>query len=154
MAAGAEIRDGFLHYTIDNFTELYCRQTAMKFEKHLPADRLKDYIKYYVVSENKVENEYKVLPSTGLVMGFQYKGELSTIRDKTLNVLTPAGITGISESYKIFKSSADIGTVLIYFTEIGFTHFSSHPAHELFDLSLSLDLIFEKSSVNEVEEKL
>ncbi|HLU89063.1 MAG TPA: helix-turn-helix domain-containing protein [Cyclobacteriaceae bacterium] len=126
----------------------------MKFEKHLQAARLKDYIKYYVVSENKVENEYKVLPSTGLVMGFQYKGALSTIKDKTLNLLAPAGITGISESYKIFKSSADIGTVLIYFTETGFTHFSSHPAHELFDLSLSLDLIFEKSSVNEVEEKL
>ncbi|MBK7966127.1 MAG: helix-turn-helix transcriptional regulator [Bacteroidetes bacterium] len=126
----------------------------MKFDKHFPIEKLKDYIKYYVVSENDLENEYKVLPSAGLVIGFQYKGQLSSIKDNTLNKLSSAGITGISDSYKIFKNTTDIGTILVYFTEIGFTHFSSNPANELFNLSLSLDDIFEKSSVNEVEEKL
>lgn len=43
---------------------------------------------------------------------------------------------------------------MVYFTEIGSTHFASHPTNELFNLSLSLDDIFEKSKVNEVEEKL
>lgn len=126
----------------------------MKFDKHFPTDKLKDYIKYYVVSENDLESEYKVFPSSGLVIGFQYKGQLSTIRNCKESKLAPTGITGISDSYKIFKNSADIGTVLVYFTEIGFTHFSSNPANELFNLSLSLDDIFEKSRVNEVEEKL
>jgi len=65
-----------------------------------------------------------------------------------------SGITGISDSYKIFKNSADIGTVLVYFTEIGFTHFASNSANELFNLSISLDDIFDKSKVNEVEERL
>ena len=126
----------------------------MKFEKHFPADKLKDYIKYYVVSENDVENEYKVFPFSGLVIGFQYKGQLASIKNNTENKLKSAGITGISDSYKIFKNSAGIGTVLVYFTETGFTHFSSNPANELFNLSISLDDIFEKSKVNEVEEKL
>lgn len=126
----------------------------MKFDKHFPTDKLKDYIKYYVVSENNVENEYKVFPSSGLVIGFQYKGQLSTIKNNKESKLTSTGITGISDSYKVFKNSADIGTVLVYLTEIGFTHFSSNPANELFNLSLSLDEIFEKSKVNEVEEKL
>ncbi len=126
----------------------------MRFDKHFPTDKLKDYIKYYVVSENDFETEYKVFPSSGLVIGFQYKGQLSALKDKTYNKLTPAGITGISDSYKVFKNSADIGTILVYFTEIGFTHFSSHPANELFNLSLSLDDIFEKSKIDEVEEKL
>lgn len=126
----------------------------MKFEKHFPIDKLKDYIKSYVVSENDVESEYKVFPSSGLVIGFQYKGQLSSIKDKTSNILSSAGITGITDSYKIFKSSAGIGTILVYFTEIGFAHFASHPANELFNLSLSLDDIFEKSSVDEVEDKL
>jgi len=44
----------------------------MKFEKHFPVEQLKPYIKYYVVSENDVENEYKVFPITGLVIGFQF----------------------------------------------------------------------------------
>jgi AraC-like DNA-binding protein len=126
----------------------------MKFDKHFPTGKLKDYIKYYVVSENDLESEYKVFPCTGLVIGFQYKGQLSSIKDKTLNKLTSAGITGIADSYKIFKNSADIGTILVYFTETGFTHFSSKPANELFNLSISLDDIFEKSRVKEVEEKL
>lgn len=126
----------------------------MKFDQHLPTDKLKDYIKYYVVSENDVESEYKIFPSSGLVIGFQYKGQLTSIKDNTLNNLTSAGITGIADSYKVFKNSADIGTILVYFTEIGFTHFASSPANELFNLSLSLDDVFEKTKVREVEEKL
>ena len=126
----------------------------MKFDKHFPTDQLKDYIKYYVVSENEMENEYKVFPSTGLVIGFQYKGQLSSIKDNILNQLSSSGITGIADSYTIFQNSADIGTILVYFTEIGFNYFAAHPANELFNLSLSLDNIFDKNSVNEVEEKL
>jgi AraC-like DNA-binding protein len=126
----------------------------MKFDIHIPIDQLKPYIKQFVVSENDVENEYKVFPSSGLVIGFQYKGQLTAVQNQIENKLSSAGITGITDSYKIFRNSANIGTILVYFTEIGFTHFASHPAHELFNLSLSLDDIFEKSSVTELEEKL
>jgi len=126
----------------------------MRFDKFIPTDQLKPYIKYFVVSDNELENQYKVFPSSGLVIGFQYKGQLSFIKEKNESKLNSAGITGVSDSYKIFKNSAGIGTVLIYFTEIGFTHFASHPANELFNLSLSLEDIFNKEGINEVEEKL
>lgn len=126
----------------------------MKFDKHFPAERLKPYIKYYVVAENELEKEYKVFPSSGLVIGFQYKGVLSSITDNTETKLSSAGITGITDGYKIFKNSAGIGTILVYFTEIGFTHFASHPANELFNLSLSLEDVFDKNSIAEMEEKL
>jgi AraC-like DNA-binding protein len=126
----------------------------MKFDKHFPTEQLKPYIKYFVVSENELESEYKVFPSSGLVIGFQYKGKLSTIKDHTESKLTTAGVTGISDSYRIFKNSNNIGSILVFFTETGFTHFASHPANELFNLSISLDNIFEKNSVAEVEEKL
>lgn len=126
----------------------------MKFDKHFPTEQLKPYIKYFVVAENELENEYKVFPSSGLVIGFQYKGQLATLKDKSVSKLTSAGITGITDGYKVFKNSADIGTILVYFTAIGFTHFASHPANELFNLSLSLDDIFDKNEISEVEEKL
>lgn len=126
----------------------------MKFNKHFPTERLKPYIKYFVVSENELENEYKVFPSSGLVIGFQYKGKLVSRKDSTVTKLSSSGITGITDGYKIFKNSADTGTILVYFTEIGFAHFASHPANELFNLSLSLDNIFDRKSVAEVEEKL
>lgn len=42
----------------------------------------------------------------------------------------------------------------MFFTEIGFAHFTKHPVHELFQMSLSLDVIFDKNQVKIVEEKL
>jgi hypothetical protein len=101
-----------------------------------------------------LENEYKVFPTSGLVIGFQYKGQLTNIKENTVSHLTSAGITGIADSYQVFKNSANIGTILVYFTETGFTHFASHPANELFNLSLSLEDVFDKNSIIEVNEKL
>ncbi len=126
----------------------------MKFDKYLPTAKLRHYIKYYIVSETELEGEYKVFPSSGLVIGFQYKGQLATLKNNAESKLASAGITGVTDRYRVFKNSADIGTVLVYFTEIGFTHFASHPANELFNLSLSLDDLFDKNSIIEVEEKL
>ena len=126
----------------------------MKFDQYFPSERLKPYIKYFVVSEHEVEKEYKVFPTSGLVLGFQYQGRLASIKDNTSHQLASAGITGLTDSFKMFKNSADIGMILVYFTETGFSHFSTHPVHELFNLSLSLDQLFDKNSIAEVEEKL
>src|ERR1700729_2501939 len=126
----------------------------MRFDKFIPGDQLKPYIKYFVVSENDIGTEYKIFPSPGLVIGFQYCGQLTMIKDKKESILSSAGITGISDSYKIFKNSENIGTVLVYFSETGFTHFASHPTNALFNVSVSLDDIFDKNKVNEVEDKL
>lgn len=97
---------------------------------------------------------YKVFPSPGLVMGFQYKGQLARIQNQMATSLSTAGITGISDSYKVFRNSANIGTVLVYFTEVGFAHFASLPAHELFNQSVGLDHLFDRDEVAETEDRL
>jgi AraC-like DNA-binding protein len=126
----------------------------MRFDKFIPTLQLKPYVKYYVVSENDLKTEYKVFPTSGLVMGFQYRGQLTNIQHETEEKLTAAGITGISDSYKIFGNSAGIGTILVFFTEVGFAHFVSHPANELFNQSISLEYVFDKNIIKETEEKL
>ncbi|MBB6371343.1 helix-turn-helix domain-containing protein [Chryseobacterium shigense] len=126
----------------------------MRFDTFTPSDRLKPYVKYFVLSENEFESEYKVFPSAGIVIGFQYKGKLSAIQDLGETALSSAGITGITDSYKIFRNSRDTGTVLVYFTELGFSQFAANPANELFNQSISLENIFDKSKVSETEEKL
>lgn len=126
----------------------------MKFDKYLPTERLMPYIKYFVVSESDLEKEYKVFPSSGLVIGFQYKGRLATIKGKVEIPLATAGITGLSDTYKVFKSHPNIGTVLVYFTETGFAHFSTSPANELFNLSISLDHVFDKHNIEKLKETL
>lgn len=125
----------------------------MRFEKHLPAERLRPYIKYYVVSETEARSEYKVFPAPGIVIGFQYRGNLAIVENTEVPLAT-AGISGIADHYKVFRNSPNIGTILVYFSESGFAHFGAPPAHELFNLSVSLDQIFDKWHINEVEEKL
>ncbi|HEY5368851.1 MAG TPA: helix-turn-helix domain-containing protein [Hanamia sp.] len=126
----------------------------MKFDKIIPTDRLKPYIKYLAISENSDEHTYKVFPSTGIVIGFQYKGQLAALQDNTKITLNKAGITGLSDSFKIFKNSTNIGTILVFFSETGITHFSNNPANELFNQSISLDNLFDKDLVTQTEEKL
>jgi len=126
----------------------------MKFDKIIPSDRLKPYVKQLVISENSTENIYKVFPSTSLVIGFQYRGKLATVNGSEQINLATAGITGISDSFKIFRNIIDTGTILVYFTEVGITYFTSKPANELFNQSISLENIFDKNKINDTEEKL
>lgn len=126
----------------------------MRFDKVIPSERLRPYIRQFVISENAEEQTYKIYPTPGLVVGFQYKGRLSILNGSTETRLFASGITGMSDSYKVFKNTAGIGTILVYFTGTGLARFSSCPAQELFNQSVSLDNLFDKRKVAQVEENL
>lgn len=126
----------------------------MRFETVIPAERLQPYIKQLVISENATQHTYKVFPSAAIVMGFQYSGTLYVVGNNTTTPLSSAGITGLSDSYKQFTNSANIGTILVYFTELGLAHFTTIPVNQLFGQSVSLDHLFNKDKVSETEEKL
>ncbi|WP_229236040.1 helix-turn-helix transcriptional regulator [Dyadobacter tibetensis] len=126
----------------------------MRFVKYFPTPPLQPYIKHFIVSENDCALEYRVFPTAGLVMGFQYQGALSLVQDCGLSNLDAAGISGISDTYKTFRNSARIGTLLVFFSETGFAHFAASPAHELFDQSIALQDIFEKNHIIQVQEEL
>lgn len=111
----------------------------MKFDKHFPTDTLKDYIKYYVVSENDVESEYKIFPSAGLVTGIQYKGQLSSIKEDAFDRLSLAGITGFSDSYKIFKN---ITMDKIIFANCSQMMELKHSLHKIFHIFVILPHIW------------
>lgn len=126
----------------------------MRFEKIIPSDRLKPYIKHLIISEATEDAIYKVFPSTGLVIGFQYKGKLAYLTEKKENNLAAIGITGIQDKYKIFKPSANIGSILVFFNEIGASYFFKNPINELFNQSLGLDYLVAKAEIDKVEELL
>lgn len=86
----------------------------MKYHTYIPTKKLQPYVKHYAIIENNSEGEYKVFPATGLVIGIQYKGHLSALVSNEQTPLNALGITGLSDSYKVFRNSANIGTVLIY----------------------------------------
>ncbi len=126
----------------------------MKFETYIPCDALKPYIKHFVVQETEAESSYKVLPDTGLVVGFQYKGKLSYIDNGTEVPLAGIGISGLRDRYRVFKNSSNIGSVLVFFKEAGAPYFFRQPLHEVFNESVSLDNFMLRSELLVLEEKL
>nr|WP_310587055.1 helix-turn-helix domain-containing protein [uncultured Arsenicibacter sp.] len=126
----------------------------MRFNIIIPSESLQPYVRHFVILENEAGMTYKVFPSTGMVIGFQYRGRLATVSQDTETHLATAGISGMTDSYTVFRNSPHIGTILVYFTETGFARFSKHPAHELFNQRLSLDLIFDNASISETEDRL
>lgn len=126
----------------------------MRFDKIIPVEPLAPYISHFIISEKANGEVYKVFPSTALVVGFQYEGELKTGPTGVETTLASAGISGIADHVKRFSNATNTGTILVYFTELGLAHFSSCPANELFNLQVPLEHVFDKQKVCHTEEKL
>ena len=126
----------------------------MKFETYIPCDVLKPFVKLFVVQEIAQETTYKILPDTGLVIGFQYKGHLSRMQNGTEEALSVSGVSGLADHSRTFKNSPDIGTVLVFFKEAGASPFFKHPLNELFRKSVSLENFMLRSELLLLEEKL
>lgn len=126
----------------------------MKFVSYLPSEQLLPYIRSYAIHEADEENTYKVLPDTGVVIGFQYKGGLSVIKDTEAVALAVSGVSGLADRFKVFKNSVNIGTLLVFFREAGAAMFFKQPIHELFRESVSLDYFMLRSELLLLEEQL
>lgn len=87
-------------------------------------------------------------------MGFQYKGKVSIVEDNNETPLYTIGITGLIDTFRIFTNTNNLGSILVYFTEIGAYNFFTVPINELFNKSVSLDNLIKPLKVKEVEEQL
>ncbi len=123
-------------------------------DTYIPSDILKPFVKSFAIQKMADEYTYKVLPDTGVVIGFQYKGKLSRIQDGRESSLSTSGISGLADYSRTFKNSTNIGTVLIFFKETGATQFFRQPLHELFRESVSLDNFMLRSELLFLEEQL
>jgi AraC-like DNA-binding protein len=126
----------------------------MKLKTYQPCDILKPFVRSIAMQETSEENTYNVLPDTGLVIGFQYKGRLSRLEDGQENALKISGVSGLTDHYRTFKNSADIGTVLVFFKPAGAAQFFNQPLHELFRESVSLDNFMLRSVLLSLEAQI
>jgi len=125
-----------------------------KLETYIPCDTLKPFIRSFLVQESAEATIYKVLPDTGIVIGFQYKGRLSRLDDGAELPLSISGISGLADHSRTFRNSPDIGTILVLFKEAGAAPFFQTPIHELFRESVSLDNFMLRSELLFLEEQL
>lgn len=126
----------------------------MKFETYIPCDILQPYVQSFAIQEAAIQSTYQIIPDTSLVIGFQYKGRLSQVKNKTEIPLSISGVSGLADHHKTFKNAADTGTVLVFFKEAGAAPFFRQPLHELFRESVSLDNFMLRSELFLLEEQL
>jgi AraC-like DNA-binding protein len=126
----------------------------MQSSAYIPCDELKPYIRAFLIQEVTAGQPYKVLPDTGLVLGFQFRGRISHLSGEKEILLATAGITGLRDRFRLFKQAPDTGTVLVFFKEAGAVPFFREPLHELFRESISLDHFMLRSELLILEEQL
>ena len=126
----------------------------MSYYSYIPCEALRPFVVSIAISESADAADYKVLPGTGLVLGFQYKGKLSKLDDRGEIQLSTTGITGLHDRYHIFKNVAGTGSVLVYFKDAAAGHFFSQPVHELFGESVALEHMMLRSELLLLEEQL
>lgn len=126
----------------------------MSFVTYLPTDILKPFVKSFAISKNEKAGSYKILPDTSIVMGFQYSGKLAYSENNNVIPLSPAGITGLRDTFRIFTNSENTNTVLVMFSETGAGAFFGNSMYEIFGSSLSLDDLMLRSQMDVVADQL
>jgi len=145
-----------------------------------PSEALRPFIRSFTIEETAEQAIQKVLPGTAAVMGFQFRGSLSIVAPAsqslivanspqsksqpkstlfaapvdTVTPLASAGITGLHDSFRLFRNSAQTGTLLVHFTETGAANFFTTPLHLLFNGSYSLRDFITASEISRLEERL
>jgi AraC-like DNA-binding protein len=121
---------------------------------YIPSDPLKPFIRSYAIQEVVTEETYRVLPDTGIVIGFQFKGRLFHVRDGEAAALDTSGVSGLADQSRTFRNLAGTGTILVFFKPGGAAPFFSQPLHEIFRDSVSLDNFMLRSELLCLEEQL
>lgn len=119
-----------------------------------PSDILKPFVHSFIITQSNTESTYTILPDVALVIGFQFKGRIAHVSNNQENPLSTAGITGLHDAPRIYKSESNTGTVLVRFRPGGAAQFFKTPVHELFRESLSLDNFMLRSELMLFEEQL
>lgn len=128
--------------------------TFMSVRVFIPGTRLRPYVKQLLITESAEAASYPVLPDTGVVMGFQYRGRLAQVEGDTALPLDAAGVTGLLDGYRLFQNTPRTSTVLVIFREGGAAHFIDQPLHELFTVSTGLANVFGEAVIRQTTERL
>lgn len=126
----------------------------MTYETYIPSDPLKPFIRLFAIQEVAEEATYKVLPDTGVVIGFQYKGRLFRVDDGQPIALDTSGISGLADHHRSFRNLPGTGTILVFFKEAGAAPFFRQPLHEIFRESVTLENFILRSELLCLEEQL
>jgi AraC-like DNA-binding protein len=116
----------------------------------LPSAALRPYIQRFLIVEYKAGWSTTLLPGTGLVAAFRFKGECLLNGAKAPNAL----VTGIWDHTRILIHSGKCANVLAMFTPTGAAAFFREPVEGLFNQTMPYELEVRRSELSLVEEQI
>ncbi|QDK78328.1 helix-turn-helix domain-containing protein [Spirosoma sp. KCTC 42546] len=126
----------------------------MNTERFLPVDRLRPFVKTFMIIESEQGMVNKLLPGTSIVMAFRYKGNVRYAEGTGKAPMPTAVITGLRNSLRLVDYAQQTATLLVIFNEGGASALFKESLHELFGLSAALDELIPRRTVSKLEERL
>ncbi|MFT3822805.1 MAG: helix-turn-helix transcriptional regulator [Chitinophagaceae bacterium] len=125
----------------------------MILETFIPTERLRPFVKAYVIVDCDETIVNSMFPDTSLVVGFRYKGTTKYLTD-TENSLPFAVVAGLRKSIQLMKDDANTGNLLVIFNTAGATAFFKEPLHCIFGEVLPLSEFANYRALNQIEDSL
>lgn len=126
----------------------------MHIQEFLPSASLKPYIKSYKIIESVDAIVNRVVPDTSCAMAFCIKGQLSYLNHSDKDVLPTAIFSGLRTSVRLINYAPQTLSVIVLFKEMGVSAFFRPSVHELFEKSISLNILFPAKTIALFEEQL
>ena len=126
------------------------KSLILKVERHIPAARLRPFIKDYLFIESESEVENRILPDTSIVLSVRYRGNISMQENNLPGVV----LSGIRKSPKNVHYTGQSGNLLVRFTPGGAAAFFSEPLSEWTDQSVPANFLKSYSDIGLLPDRL
>lgn len=122
--------------------------------RYLPSPALKPFIRDILFIESATESLKLVLPDTSLVLAIRYKGCVSLTDDRRDHTLPLATLSGLRNSPRHIRYSANSANLLIRFEPGGAAAFFREPLQEFFQESVPANDLKDYPGLNSMAEQL
>lgn len=126
----------------------------MTAKSYIPADRLKPFIKTFMVIESEYGAENKLLPDTSIVMVFRISGNVTDIVQECNHNIPASAVTGLRKTPRVVCYADKTVNLLVIFKAGRASAFFKGPLHELFSKTLPLDDLIRRDQLQRIEEQL
>jgi AraC-like DNA-binding protein len=123
----------------------------VKLTPQAPSAVLRPFVKEFLITESVAEYTHVLLPETGAVAAFRFKG--SCMRQGAFE-LPGSVLSGLQDSARILKRPANSSVILTRFTETGAGAFLREPLDLLFNTTMPMDQLFSRPEVGRIEDQL
>jgi len=126
----------------------------MTAKSYIPADRLKPFIKTFLIIGSEHGAENRLLPDTSIVMVFRISGSVTDTVQEGSNNIPACAITGLRKTSRLVCYSQNTANLLVIFKAGGASAFFREPLNELFGKSLPLDDLIRHDQLQQIEEQI